>query len=349
MNSCQNQWVEHEPCIFIGATMNGPAQPLIRLSTARPILKTLDAVYDNADEILTRLGISRASFDDPEAYIHAIVMYQFFEEAATATKDTLLLGKIGTQIAVSNWPPLVSAAAGANTLGSFLTSLVMIATEHSSSTEHHLSVAGKSAYLSGKRYFETPFIPAQIDAFFACMFAEIVERCVGSEWSSRDVLVTVSDPAALPRTFKGTKPIKGDKFGHRIAFPAFWLNLEFSSEDYFRSPADEAGEKKPPRTFASSVQEALKAHVGHGPLTNDKAAEIFGMSEQQLARRLRKEGTTLGKMIAELKRKHAEELLQDGKHSITQIAETLGYADATSFTHAFKSWTGKAPSHFLTK
>ncbi len=326
--------------------MNGPAQPLIRLSTAKPILATLDAVYDNADEILTRLGISRESFDDPDAYIHAIVMYQFFEEAAAATVDLLLLGKIGTKLAVSNWPPLVVAAKDATTLGAFLTSVVIVATEHSSSTEHHLDVSGKSAFVFGKRYFETPFIPAQIDAFFACLFTEIIERCVGSKWASQDVLVTVSDPRALPGSFKGTKPIKGDKFGHRIAFPATWLNLAFSSEDYFRLPSDEAGEKKPPRTLKASVREALKSHVGTGPISNQRAAEIFGMSEQQLSRRLRQEETTLGRLLAELKRERAEDLLVDGQHGVGQVAEMLGYSDATSFAHAFKGWTGMSPSQF---
>ncbi|RBW63028.1 AraC family transcriptional regulator ligand-binding domain-containing protein [Ruegeria sp. A3M17] len=130
--------------------MNGPAQPLIRLSTAKPILSTLDAVYEDTDEILTRLGISRAAFDDPDAYIHAIVMYQFFEEAAAATKDLHLLSKIGAKMAVSNWPPLVDATKDAKTLGSFLTSVVIVATEHSSSTEHHLDIHGKSAVISGK-------------------------------------------------------------------------------------------------------------------------------------------------------------------------------------------------------
>ncbi|WP_170474461.1 AraC family transcriptional regulator [Ruegeria arenilitoris] len=324
--------------------MNGPAQPLIRLSTASPILSTLDAVYADTDELLTRLGISRSSFDDPDAYIHAIVMYQLFEEAAAATNDIHLLGKLGTKMAVSNWPPLVGAAKGAKTLGSFLTAVVIAATEHSSSTEHHLDIHGKSAVMSGKRYFETPFVPAQIDAFFACLFSEIVARSVGRSWSAANTLITVSDPNALPDDFKGSKPIKGDRFGHRIAFPAEWLNLEFSKEGYFQIPTDDSGERKPPRSLAESVSEALRPHVDAGFLSNNKAAEIFGLSEQQLARKLRKEGTTLGKLLADLKRRRAEELLVDGDHSVTQVAEMLGYSDATSFAHAFRGWTGIPPS-----
>ncbi|RBW63027.1 hypothetical protein DS906_01010 [Ruegeria sp. A3M17] len=195
-----------------------------------------------------------------------------------------------------------------------------------------------------KRYFETPFIPAQIDAFFTCLFTEIVAKCAGTSWSSKETLITVSDPKALPGDFKGSKPIKGDKFGHRIAFPAAWLNLEFSKEGYFQIPADESGERKPPRSLTESVSEALRPHVDAGFLSNKKAAEIFGLSEQQLARKLRKEGTTLGKLLADLKRNRAEELLKEGDHSVTRVAEMLGYSDATSFAHAFKGWTGIPPS-----
>ena len=329
--------------------MSGPSQPLIRLSTAMPILMTLDGVYEDADAILTDLGLSRASFEDPDAYVHAIIMYQFFEEAAAAIPDQHFLAKIGAKLAGSKWGPLVAAAIDAQTLGSFLTQVVISATEHSSSTEHHLDIAGKSGFIFGKRYYQTPFVPGQIDAFFVAIFGEIIRRCVGQRWSAEDVLVSVSDPAALPDRLLGLKAIKGDRMGHRISFPALWLTLPFDGDALLLGPSEPVGDARPPNSVADSVREALRPHIGARPIDNKSAAQILNMSEQQLSRRLRREGTTIGRLLTELKRTRAEELLREDKHGVTKVADMLGYSDPTSFAHAFRRWTGTSPSEFRSR
>ncbi|WP_170469997.1 MULTISPECIES: helix-turn-helix domain-containing protein [Ruegeria] len=324
--------------------MSGPTQPLIRLATGKPVLTALDAVYDRSDELLTRIGLARESFDDPEVFVHAIVMYQFFEEVAAAAENPFFLAGIGKMIARSKWPPLVEAADCAITLGSFLTKLVVVATDHSSSTEHHLDVSGKSGFVFGRRYYDTPFIPAQIDGFFAAMFGEIIKRSVGEKWNSDDVMVTISDPRALPIEFLGCTVLAGDRRGHQIAFPAVWLTEPFSADDFFKGPTEQSGKSPPPKRAIFSVREALKPHIGVQLVNNEVAASICGLSEQQLSRRLRKEGTSLGKLIAQLKCEHAERLLTEQNASVAEVADVLGYSDATSFAHAFRSWTGKAPS-----
>ena len=42
----------------------------------------------------------------------------------------------------------------------------------------------------------------------------------------------------------------------------------------------------------------------------------------------------------------AQDLLRSTGMNLSQIADSLGYADAANFTRAFKRWTGLSPSHF---
>jgi transcriptional regulator GlxA family with amidase domain len=42
----------------------------------------------------------------------------------------------------------------------------------------------------------------------------------------------------------------------------------------------------------------------------------------------------------------ATELLENTHLGIKQVAERVGFADATSFRKAFRKWTGRAPSDF---
>lgn len=74
-------------------------------------------------------------------------------------------------------------------------------------------------------------------------------------------------------------------------------------------------------------------------------ADELHLDPRTLRRRLTGEATSYRDVIAEVRRARAEQLLA-GTDSIEVIACTLGYAETSSFTHAFKKWTGLAPSEF---
>ena len=72
-------------------------------------------------------------------------------------------------------------------------------------------------------------------------------------------------------------------------------------------------------------------------------AQKLGMSQRTLARHLASEGLTFVGMLKELRVDLAKRDLADRDLSISQIAWLLGYKDVSSFTHAFKRWTGDTP------
>jgi len=41
-----------------------------------------------------------------------------------------------------------------------------------------------------------------------------------------------------------------------------------------------------------------------------------------------------------------EDLVARTALTVEQIADSLGYAETASFTHAFKRWTGRSPREF---
>jgi AraC-like DNA-binding protein len=48
-----------------------------------------------------------------------------------------------------------------------------------------------------------------------------------------------------------------------------------------------------------------------------------------------------------MRRDLAIDHLKGGQHSLADIAFLLGFADQASFTRAFRRWTGKTPSEFM--
>jgi AraC-like DNA-binding protein len=47
-----------------------------------------------------------------------------------------------------------------------------------------------------------------------------------------------------------------------------------------------------------------------------------------------------------MRRSLATELLENTHMVIDQVAERVGFSDATSFRKAFKKWTGRSPTDF---
>jgi AraC-like DNA-binding protein len=73
-------------------------------------------------------------------------------------------------------------------------------------------------------------------------------------------------------------------------------------------------------------------------------ADKLGLSLRTLHRRLSESGVSYQGIIDDLRRSIATEYLENTRLQIEEVAERVGFADATSFRKAFKKWTGHAPS-----
>ena len=65
-----------------------------------------------------------------------------------------------------------------------------------------------------------------------------------------------------------------------------------------------------------------------------------------LRRRLAAEGTTWHHVVNDLKLSRAIERLQEGRCSVREISEELGYRDAAHFTRFFRHRVGVPPSAY---
>jgi AraC-like DNA-binding protein len=101
----------------------------------------------------------------------------------------------------------------------------------------------------------------------------------------------------------------------------------------------------PGDSFISRVRRALADRLAGGEPDLDTLARALGSSRRTLQRRLRDEGTTHQRVLRELRRDLAVRYLDEGV-GLQEIAFVLGFADQSAFTHAFKRWTGSAPSEF---
>jgi AraC-like DNA-binding protein len=81
------------------------------------------------------------------------------------------------------------------------------------------------------------------------------------------------------------------------------------------------------------------------PSLEDVAGHL-NISTRTLQRKLKEEGVVYKTMIDELKKDFAIKYLRRKDLNISDVAYLLSYSDVSSFSKAFKRWTGKSPSSY---
>jgi AraC-like DNA-binding protein len=81
------------------------------------------------------------------------------------------------------------------------------------------------------------------------------------------------------------------------------------------------------------------------PVAAEVASEL-GLSLRTFHRRLADDRQSFQSIVDDMRRSLATELLENTNMGIDQIAERVGFADATSFRKAFRKWTNRSPSDF---
>ena len=75
-------------------------------------------------------------------------------------------------------------------------------------------------------------------------------------------------------------------------------------------------------------------------------ARSLGMGPRTLQRRLAEQQVEFSQLVEDVRRALARQYVAGGEYSITEVALLLGYAEASSFSRAFRRWTGQSPQAY---
>lgn len=93
------------------------------------------------------------------------------------------------------------------------------------------------------------------------------------------------------------------------------------------------------------VRALLVAQPGFMP-NLEQVAEQLHVSSRTLRRRLGEKGISFRELLKETRLGLAKEYLLNSDLTIDQLAERLGYSEASNFSNAFKNWCGVGPKTF---
>ena len=98
--------------------------------------------------------------------------------------------------------------------------------------------------------------------------------------------------------------------------------------------------------LATELRDWLATQLGHALPGRAQAAQAFGMTERTFARRLQDLALSYTALLDAARKDHACQAVAHTQRAFADIAQSLGFAEASTFNRAFKRWTGGAPGDY---
>jgi AraC-like DNA-binding protein len=96
--------------------------------------------------------------------------------------------------------------------------------------------------------------------------------------------------------------------------------------------------------IVSQVKTAILENLGDGGLSESVVSQSLHMSTRNLNRKLSLVNTNFKTLLLETRSELANQYINDASITLTEISYMLGFSEISSFSRAYKRWTGQSPS-----
>ena len=326
-----------------------PSDTTVRIATltALPVvLKNLG--YDPAT-LLSEAGFELSLFDNPENLISYAKRSQLIKHCVSKTQCQHFGHLIGRNTGVSSFGLVGLLVQQSPNLATALRSLVHFAHLHVRGAVVYLEEKDNMAFL-GYSIIQTGIeAREQIEDGAVTIAFNILRQLCGPTWQPLNVLFAhrrPNDDHPFRQFFKTSLSFDAERNG--VLFQARWMQQPVMGADpkqhsLLQKQVDQL-EHHYSDDFAEQVRRVLHPALLAQQASADNIASLFSIHQRTMHRRLNACSTNFQKLADESRFEIARQLLENSSMKLSQIAETLDYADASAFTRAFRRWSGMTPS-----
>jgi AraC-like DNA-binding protein len=147
-------------------------------------------------------------------------------------------------------------------------------------------------------------------------------------------------------------PIRQNQAHVGMSFEAHWLELpvvqtaQSLREFLVGAPANLIVRYRDTSSLTDRIRRLLRRRLGGELPSLEEVGDTLAVTPQTLRRRLREEGRGFQQIKDELRRDTAIEYLAQTRLPLLEIANRVGFSEASTFHRAFKGWTGVAPGEY---
>ena len=327
-------------------------QNTLLASLGRPLWRLLDAHNVDADALFKRVGLDPELINEPRTRYPYDLLCKAWSEAAVITGQE----HVGLEVA-THFTPLDLNALGVTfltsaTLTDALARLVRYESVLNSNLKFEIIESQERLDFTG-RVANVPADAVKIieDARIAVLVS-IARMGLNNDMDPVEVAFTYPEPQSTGNHFGVFRcPLLFSQPVSRISFSQADSHRPFTdanrdlavSNDRF---LDELLRDLNSSDLVTRVKRAIIEELPSGSPAEEKIARRVFVSGRTLQRRLAEEDTSFRQLVLEARRELAEKYISDKNMPLAEISYMLGFSDASSFSRAFKSWTGDPPAVF---
>jgi len=319
--------------------------PMTRAALLIPLTTHFTEMGGDTDQLLRDMHLHPDLLAAPETPVAVNAIYDTAAEVSRRLGDVFAGAIIGRNMARDQIGPLTRESGSASSVGEFLNAFVLSVRGYGNSTEYRLETDRHFAKLQIFRRSKPDATPAQPDAIGLSFLVEHLRSRMGSLFDAPEVLAVVSDETAIPDwVLPRTSVLTGGDRGFTLRLPSSWLVPQPSEN---KRTAEE-GDQTPAPDVTRSVSELVRDHcfqqVGNTEFNLESASQACRMRPRSLERQLAAEDTSFRKILDDVRHQTALALVMETDRPLTKIAMETGFTTPSSFTRAFRRWTGVSPS-----
>ena len=195
--------------------------------------------------------------------------------------------------------------------------------------------------------------PAILEDTHWAVVLDACRRVYGADLDPLEVTFLHSEPESATDEFSGffRCPVRFGEPVATMAFPSEILDkpLPASNREVALTLDRTLSEylaKLQSDDIVSRTKSVIGDYLPSGNLTDKVVADALQMSPRTLQRKLAAERTTFRKLVETVRQELAVSYLADARFTLVEISYLIGFSEQSSFSRAFKRWTGSTPQEF---
>jgi AraC-like DNA-binding protein len=300
-------------------------------------------------ELEAGLGTPERGLAAPTRQLQLVQVRRLWQRAAAISGDPLLGLRVGAGLPLQAMNVLTLVVMHSATLRAALGSCVRYQQLVSNSGRFRLvAVAGGTRMAYSITPCAVPMHPAQVDSLFAG-FLSMLYRCVPDGQRPSQVGLPGTDTALVAAYEEQLDcPVRLGGPDIFMQFDEGVLDAPWPAADpsLLRLLLGRADAMRQAQGRSDVLVEQVIAAVaaeGYADARCESVAHRLDLSVRTLQRRLTEAGTSFRQVLEAARMGEAVELLADSRVPLATLAERLGYAEPSAFSHAVRSHFGVSP------
>jgi AraC-like DNA-binding protein len=324
--------------------------PTTRAYLLKPFVETLLKRQVDTARFMERYHLRVEDAFDPHLRIPQIDLFRFQEEAAELLGDPTLGLRLGAEHGANPYGPLKHILGASKTLGGALTAFSAYASVICDGWNIRLEQGEMGSNLIYDYDSAHGYSAIQDTDYSVAKICEFIRYRMGGQWTPVEIYLTHFSPQRrMYETVFGC-PVYFEQSTNCIVISGTDLERKIDISErnphlalYAPRPSQRDRDTES-RSLAEEVSMMIGRNIGMREVSVEAVARDLHLSTRTLQRRLADEGCTFRDIVKDQRRRVSEWLLSNESNPQTvHVAMRVGYSDASAFSRAFKTWTGKAP------